>query len=1170
MKINFNVMSKTALSALIASAAIVPTIAVPTASAAVAPVSDVVYDVNGQNTSIGFDNFSEAINAEVLTDLNVKYVKASNGKFYSFADFSEAVNGTDDLDQALQALASSNKDVAVDNIIEGTIDPSTGGIVAPEAPVEDFEVTDIAAINKTTVTVKLGATPSEIPTAEKFNVTVGSQKVEVTNVTGTNQDGVYDLSVDLDGKEGIVTVNGVASKEAVDYVGPSIAETVAQSATVFDVKFSEKVDKTEAEKVGNYTLRYAVGKATDFTLNSLAGAGNVQASAVLLEDGQTVRVTIVSVGNSVTTGFKNGGLEDGANYQVKVSNKVVDEAGNAASTAFGPSFKGTDVADSQAAKVLSSAYNASTGKLTLTFDKAIATVDESKVKLSAAGKDTVELTSLTGTPAGNTVEFDAKTLASDIAKLGNKFDVEYAAGAFADVNGNDVAAAKKAVSVAAGLQVTSAGYNEAANVLTVAFNDTIDISKLADAPEIKVAGQALPTGTKLVNKSNSNTLQFQLPKDRNADGKVVDANIKAVKALEDAARIQAKTEKGVIVVIDTTNTFFAVGSDTELTSPAGDITIEGINYVADETAPTVESVSIEGLAADDGTVTIKLSEPVLTPAGGLDGKDFEFNADGVKVASLTGVKSTEVSKYTDTLTFELGTDATSKAEAAKLFAIDTEKTPFTVNVAKDAIVDANDQKNALLKDLTVNMVGKNATETVVATATATATGAKVVTLSASASAGKISLDKVSAETASNYGVVPTAGGAAIAVEKSTYDATTQTITLYLKDTATAGKEYEITASNLKNQVGEVISEAALEGKFKATFTGTAAVATTDLASAIVAKDADQNGKFSAGDTLTFDFGTPINLNTAKASDFDVEMGTAAAAGTLGSAKLAVDGTKLVVTLASDSKVDVGNLIKLDAATTKITNVDGEKVSITATDAGTKQGFATVAAPETKAPEISKAVYYDANENGVLDIDDTIKVTFSSKVSAAEGDNLTDEFVFTAPGATYATELSADGLSATLKLTAVTDLVPGTSTINVNGTSGNVDLVGLWDTALTPSAKAITIEKSDVVKPEVQSATYVQKEDGVEQIVLQMSEKVNVKASNKTFADNFTVTDGIITGTDVITVDEKDASKLIVTLVDGDFISTGVTNIKVSLTKDLGITDANGNQVKYTGTNITVN
>jgi len=1034
------------------------------------------------------------------------------------------------------------------------------------------KVEKVSAINATTVVATLADETDATKAADKtqYAVKVGDKDVAVSAVNYDAATKKATLTVDLSNLEGAVTVNGVASAKAVDYVAPAIAEVKAQSATVIDVKFSEKVDATEAEKVANYTLRYAVGKASTTSFAAAAADGSVQATAKLLADGQTVRMTIVSVGKDVTfAGLQNGGLIKEAPYQISVADKIVDTAGNKAVSGYGVVFYGTNIADSQAAQVLSAKYDSSTGKLTLSFDKAVDNATASKIKLVATGKDAIALDGLTGTPKGNDVEIDASALATKIAVLGNTFSVQYADGAFVDVNGNNVAPATTAVTVTEGLKVTGASYDANKNVLTLSFNDVVDISKVQDnLAGIKVAGESIGA-VKILNTTNAKDIQLQLADETKAG----EGTAKLEKAILD----NKDKEDGVVVSFNATTTkFYAVGSKDEMKVIGNNVTIKKAAYVADTVAPTLSSVSLKGIEATKGIVTLKFSEKV-DPAA-VKGADITFYdaKDLTKaIVALDKVDANEkaAGEFVDTLTFDLSKEATSQTTAKAISDALGAKKSLVVSVKAKAVKDLNGTEIAELAP--ANGVAATVLE---ATADekadkfeATAKGAKVVELKITADIKgtdtAVALDKSIAENVANYTVVPTNGGTAIKVNSAVYS-TDGTVMLYLDAVATEGKNYTITATGLKTQGGKAVEKDEKSGKFTAAFEGVAAKPTNAIKSLETA-DVNTNGKFDAGDTITLDFGTPIHLaDGAKASDFTVVKGAAAeGAYTLGSSTLKVDGNKLVITLASDAKIATGNTIELEQANTKVLNADDQVAYFAAT---------SVTAPKVDAPMIKTAVYSDANANGKLDKDDTIVVTFTSKVAIADGktaDDLSNDFVLGATGATYTVKLAEDGMGATLTLIDPKTFAPGTTTINV--ADSNVDLVGNWATKLTKEAdadKVVKVAKSDVAQPTVQSAKYVVKEDGTKTIVLQMSEKVSVADTAKTFADNFKVVSAdtaTIKGTDGVAIDPEDATKLVITLEDADVIVPGISQIKVILANKNGVTDANGNYMLFDNQAITI-
>jgi hypothetical protein len=179
------VVVKSTIAAALAATAVVPVIAAP-ASAAAAPVTEVVYVTDGKNVSLSFETFTAALNAEVLTNLDIKYVKAADGNYYTFADFSDALNATETLEEALQTLADNAEELAQEltDVVEGTVGED-GNVKAP-APVDpqptELAVESVSAINTTTAKVTFN---KEVEALDKAAVVVTQDgtKVYVKSVT---------------------------------------------------------------------------------------------------------------------------------------------------------------------------------------------------------------------------------------------------------------------------------------------------------------------------------------------------------------------------------------------------------------------------------------------------------------------------------------------------------------------------------------------------------------------------------------------------------------------------------------------------------------------------------------------------------------------------------------------------------------------------------------------------------------------------------------------------------------------------------------------------------------------------------------------------------------------------------------------------------------------------
>jgi len=107
-------------------------------------IGGVVYTIDNQQVELSFDYFTQALNAEVLTDLNLGYVKLSDGKYYSFTTFTAALNAFDTLGEATTNLASnSSLQQPLTGVVTGDVDLTTGKVIVKDVVVSDFEVIGI-------------------------------------------------------------------------------------------------------------------------------------------------------------------------------------------------------------------------------------------------------------------------------------------------------------------------------------------------------------------------------------------------------------------------------------------------------------------------------------------------------------------------------------------------------------------------------------------------------------------------------------------------------------------------------------------------------------------------------------------------------------------------------------------------------------------------------------------------------------------------------------------------------------------------------------------------------------------------------------------------------------------------------------------------------------------
>ncbi|BAU27892.1 hypothetical protein DFP93_12522 [Aneurinibacillus soli] len=237
---------------------------------------------------------------------------------------------------------------------DGTITLSNSG---------NLIVTSATVKSATTVDVELSDTPSQTPSASSFNVIAGGQTVTVSSVAKVGTETrKYTLTIPtLTGKEGLLTVNGrtaslmTNSDFSYDYKAPSIYTAEALSASQVKVTFTEKVDKTTAETLANYTLQKASGDALD----GAPSGTKTPSSAVLQSDGKTVLLTAL------------GTFVAGTNANKVIISNVKDTSSNVIASSSPAERTFTTTADTTPPQISQASYNKADGKLTLTFTEPV-------------------------------------------------------------------------------------------------------------------------------------------------------------------------------------------------------------------------------------------------------------------------------------------------------------------------------------------------------------------------------------------------------------------------------------------------------------------------------------------------------------------------------------------------------------------------------------------------------------------------------------------------------------------------------------------------------------------------------------------------------------------------------------------------------------------------------
>lgn len=903
-----------------------------------------------------------------------------------------------------------------------------------------------SAINATTITATLAEGTDAAKAADKaeYTVKVGDSTIPVTNVVYVDSTRVATLTVALTGYEGALTVNGTAAATGVDYKKPTIASVNVISTKQIEVTFSEKVDTTTATipaNYGLYPLSAAGATLTWFTADDGAAAGANQIKALVSKTADNKVVITLGKIDGAVNGFVLDGLTN-ADYLIYVKN-VQDAATNVIVENSNVQFKGTTVPDSTAPKLVSANYNVGTGVLGLNFDKTVkvdpAKIAAAKISLTNGTKtETLTAADTVAFGAGAGVKLTDDTTAAAAGKVdkgmliylttatkakidalgSSNLSVVLAAGAVVDASAeNPVEAKTLAITTTLVPLITAATYYEETNVLKLTFDMPIDISKIATLAGITINAQAADTGMTLKSTANATDIELQLSV----------ATAKTVEAANNGGVILRTNTVTKVPVVVPANLFTKVGATDKDPGKNVATTIAEAVVVQDTTAPTV-TANIKGLdGSGAGTLTITGSELLDTTIVPANIKFYKSDDLKTEIGSLN-VADTTITQVGTTTAYTLDLKTKSSALANNINTAVNAKKTIVMTIAAGAIKDLNLTDIAAVttaSPITVS-IAESTYGTAVTTVAANPTTSTLVTITFTDGANDVQLDKAIAEDTSRYEFASVANpNVKVGVSKATYtwNATAKTGKLdIVPATALPAGDYKLTLTGLKTNAGLAIEEAAKSGIV--TFDGvnqgtlnnpalitiapdtakptllTAAGAVANNDGVITLTDGGTLGSIGAGDTLTLVFSEPMKVTGATAAEFTVNQGGASATGSLGSATVSVDSndpSKVIISLASDSTIKIGNSITV-LESTKITDLAGNKVDATVTKVTT----ANLAVPGgLVAPVITKAVYADANNDGAVSKDDTLTLTFDQDLVDSTTDPISGlvkgDFIVTANG-----------------------------------------------------------------------------------------------------------------------------------------------------------------------------
>jgi hypothetical protein len=1083
---------------------------------------------------------------EFMSDFDAFDYVAGNMKDYVI----EAPNGSKYFAQQIQD-ALDNGAESFDDAIEG-LEPYE------ETTETELKVVGVSAINANDETVTFSGTTTGAESVKIVVTNSGGAKVVEESVTVTDNTFSYKtkaLAADTYSYS-VSAVRGEEVSEAttgsvkVEAVRPTIVSVVATDSTHVAVKFSEPVNKTDAETVGNYSVR-RISTSTPQT----------PTIAVLGGDKMTVTLTL---GTAL--------VPSPSGYAIAISN-VKDANGNAIVANSEKIFDGVGTTDTVKPTIEGVSYDPTSKKLTLTMSEAVDTVNINKTGIAITdGATTIDLT------VNETVSFAdnntkviftlSNTTATAVQALTTK-NLNVAADAIKDTAGNGIEAVTgKAISGVIALQ--KAEYDEYTNVLKLTF-DKVQVIASLDKTKITLNG----------NVSGPITLGATDTTITTANGNVVEIRLStASQASFENANNTARTitlNPGAVTDLD--------GNQNTLTSAVT------VDYGKDTTAPTL--VSVKYYDALDKFV-FEFSEKVKYDTA-VKANITVLNA-GTSLGTLSDATLQESANAT-TLSYSLtGALDVTIAEVEGV----ADKTKLAVAIAKNSVEDEAGNKLAEIKttapfavtfvDATAPKIVDDATPIYGVNQTAN-DGIVAQGLNNRVSfAFNEKVKKDTAESVANYTIYKIDNAdVKVNVQSASLAADGKTVTL-ITDAQVAGYTYVVVVTNVEDIYGNKILNTYTAGIDPATgaagnvmvhnafkFTAVAGTDTTapQLASATV-KDANSSGTLNAGDTITLTFNEAINVGTVVAADFVLAGGATPTLGTGATVAKGEGNNSVVITLGTNPAITFGTTtIDIKAGgTANIKDIAGNNAVN-----GAPQ---TLNSPDSTKPYITTALYSDTNASGAVDKGDTVILTFSEAIKFASGKSISDitsaDFTF-GGSMSFGTSptfemLGATQIRVTLDNGAVLDMDTALASRSTNIKSNTTDLVDLWlNPADNAGATAVKPTSEDATAPYIVSAVYTDNSnpaDGLtagDSVLVTYSEPIHLNGTIT--VDDFILSAGKLATTGTFT--KPSANSIKITLDTGSNFTPGYTTINTSsVLNNIHVFDASGNRaVASTPVTITV-
>ncbi|KUO73700.1 MAG: hypothetical protein APF81_01995 [Desulfosporosinus sp. BRH_c37] len=1012
----------------------------------------------------------------------------------------------------------------------------------------DFTVSSVSAITATTVKVVLTASPATPYTtadASKFNVLAGGAANVVTTVTRDLSDEsakTYTLTLtnSLNNTEGNLTVNGTspASKVVVgsdfDYDSkvPTVTKVEALNGSQIKITFSEKMDKTTAEDILNYSISDPSGAVITGNLKALSSNSNATLSADKLSVVITLGTTDMPTGlaNSSFYFITNDGTGGAA---------AKDLNNNVCLKTITP-FEGMATADTTGPSLSSASYNKATSVLKLTFDEPVklndADINELKISIAAATGTPVALAetdyTIVSAATANEITITLTTSKAAVDALTGSLTVTLAEGAFKDFAANNSVAKSVTATVATAPQIQTATYDEKTNKLTLTFDKDVNVATLTDLTKIQVkTGSGIYadlSGTSTVETTANGTSVVIVPNSPSFRGTAVVATaglkLKA-NALSDVADAQANVETEV-----------------------------ALNFVNDIVAPSVVSASYQNITH---VLTLTFDEAVQAATVAKGNIKF-YDANTAGAATALGDGGTSVSAVDGTTI----TVTIAGGDITLLDGLSSDSTKFELSAVQDI---TGNVMTALTK----------AAATGVTTTVSDLVPPQVHTDTAVVNSNLVKVvfnekvDPATAQNKDNYEIYVTAAPAQkLTIVSATLLANGTDVQL-VTSTQLSGAGYTVKAANVKDIAGNVI----LATNNTDTFVGSATTNTAPTISSAVFADVDNDGKVSVNDTVTLGFSEAVKF-IGTVSEADFTLGTSATP-TFGLnaafATSTTDPSKVVVTLGTAPKMtvagagkttidvktanDLGDLLDLKAAVSSAVAITGDEV----------------------APSIAKAVITDVDNSNSLNAGDTLTVTFSEGVAATtanlvDGSSVIDSFGLT--------NLSAMGNatidvidSKNLKITFGTTTNFGTFAVGdnvayIDASDAIYDLFGNEAGTAVKASEAVSTD-GPVITSAVFYDTDANGADVGDRMILTFDRNIGNATSAAALADDFTLNTGSNLQIAAGAVSRYDNNKLAITLGTAATIAANPT-INISATPgNVTLTDFYGNKAVPAASPVTV-